>query len=81
MNKHPDDDPVLDFDFRCFHLASNREELCRVVDSRCEQMVFDGLFEETISLYKQKIINRNSYVCKAIGYNEIVDWLETDPKV
>jgi tRNA A37 N6-isopentenylltransferase MiaA len=43
----------LQYDARCVLLTAERSWLCRRLDFRCEEMIKDGLLEETRSLAQQ----------------------------
>jgi len=56
-------------------LTMNRSELYRRIEQRCDRMIEQGLIEETKQLI-QLGIERNRTAMQAIGYKEIIRWLE-----
>lgn len=59
----------------CFFLNEDREELYRVLDLRCVQMVLNGLFEEVIQLIYQGKLHPSYAVIKSIGYRQAIQYL------
>lgn len=55
-------------------LAMNRSMLYRRIEQRCDQMIEQGLVDETKELV-QRGIERNRTAMQAIGYKEIIRWL------
>lgn len=62
-------------DVRCFFLSEEREELYRIIDTRCLDMLDRGLFEETTSLILDKHLEPDSMVARAIGYRQAIKYL------
>ena len=54
----------------------NRENLYRRVDERVDIMMRDGLEEEVRSLYEKGLLLKSSTAAQAIGYKEIIDYIE-----
>ncbi len=54
----------------------NRENLYKRVDERVEIMMRQGLEEEVRALYGKGILTKNSTAAQAIGYKEIIDFIE-----
>lgn len=54
----------------------NRENLYRRVDERVDIMMRDGLVSEVSSLYEKGLLIKNSTAAQAIGYKEIIDFIE-----
>lgn len=57
------------------YLNSSRAALYRVVDQRCEEMILEGLIEETVDLMKNGLIVQNTSPARAIGYNETIRFI------
>lgn len=56
----------------------NRENLYKRVDARVDIMMKDGLVSEVRSLYEKGLLIKNSTAAQAIGYKEIIGFLEGD---
>lgn len=56
----------------------NRENLYKRVDGRVDIMMRDGLVSEVRSLYEKGLLIKNSTAAQAIGYKEIIGFLEGD---
>ena len=54
----------------------NRDNLYQRVDERVEIMMGEGLENEVRTLYKNGILLKNSTAAQAIGYKEIIDFIE-----
>ena len=54
----------------------NRDNLYSRVDLRVDQMMEEGLLEEVRSLYKGKILLKGTTAAQAIGYKEIISYLD-----
>ncbi len=52
-----------------------REELYRRIDARVDQMIADGLLEETEALDRRGVFGTNATAAQAIGYKEILPFL------
>jgi tRNA dimethylallyltransferase len=71
------DDPLdsLGFDVRCFFLCpTDRMVHAKVIDERCEQMIVQGLIEETTDLACTGQLP--DMATKAIGYRQVLEYLE-----
>lgn len=55
-------------DIRCFFLSEEKDQLYHYIDTRCEVMLKDGLFEEVSQLLINKSLTPETLVAKAIGY-------------
>ena len=66
---------LSDLDVRCFFLSEDREELYRIIDTRCLDMLERGLFEETATLILDKHMVPDSMVARAIGYRQAIKYL------
>jgi len=66
---------LSDLDVRCFFLSEDREELYRIIDTRCLDMLEKGLFEETTALILNKQMIPDSMVARAIGYRQAIKYL------
>lgn len=54
----------------------NRENLYKRVDERVEIMMKQGLEDEVFALYKKGFLREGSTAAQAIGYKEIIDFIE-----
>ncbi len=54
----------------------NRENLYRRVDERVDIMIRDGLESEVRALYEKGLLIKNSTAAQAIGYKELIDFIE-----
>ena len=68
------------FDFRSWFLFKPKELLYPILDSRCEDMLRNGLLEEVVSLDRAGI-RKNSTARQAIGYKQSLDFLDTARRV
>ena len=66
------------YDARVILLDRPREELYRRIDVRVDQMIADGLLEETEALDRRGVFQTNSTAAQAIGYKEILPYLHGD---
>jgi tRNA dimethylallyltransferase len=67
----------LDFDFRCYFLTRPRIELYRRIDSRVEEMVSNGVIEETSKeLLKKGLQANRTCSTRAIGYRQVLEYLD-----
>ncbi len=62
-------------DVRCFFLSESREELCRTIDDRCEQMLRAGLVQEVCNLFTSGVLRPEYTVSRAIGYRQTLEYL------
>ncbi|MBQ8431304.1 MAG: tRNA (adenosine(37)-N6)-dimethylallyltransferase MiaA [Clostridia bacterium] len=53
-----------------------REILYRRIDARVEQMLEQGLLQETEALWKRGVFERNATAAQAIGYKELLGYLQ-----
>lgn len=60
------------YDFRGIVLFRDKIDLYQRIDKRCEEMIELGLMEETASLLKNNLIDKNFRV---IGYHEAIEFL------
>ena len=68
---------VSEYDALVIALKYNdRELLYRRIDERVDQMIAEGLVKETEMLYKEGIFEKNSTASQAIGYKEMLGFLE-----
>ncbi len=70
-NRNLKDQPI--YDFLLIFLNDDREILYERINKRVDEMVENGLLEEVKSLYPDKL---SLQACKAIGYQEIYDYLD-----
>lgn len=61
------------YDFLLIFLNDDREVLYERINNRVDEMITNGLLEEVKSLYPDKL---SSQAVKAIGYQEIYDYLD-----
>lgn len=54
----------------------NRENLYKRVDLRVEEMLRDGLVAEVKSLYERGLLPKDSTAAQAIGYKELIAYIE-----
>lgn len=64
----------LNYDFRCWFIHRNREELYRRVEERCDKMIENGLLNEINELEKNGLRNNHS-ASQAIGYRQGLEYL------
>ena len=63
------------YDARVVLLDRPREDLYRRIDLRVEQMLSDGLLEETAALDARGVFKTNATAAQAIGYKEVLPYL------
>jgi tRNA dimethylallyltransferase len=64
-----------DLDLRCYFLSEDREQLYRMIDYRCEEMLKVGLIDEVSALVTAGHLAPNSTAAKAIGYRQTIEYL------
>ncbi|KAK9937897.1 hypothetical protein M0R45_014663 [Rubus argutus] len=69
----------LDYDFICFFLSSQRVDLYRAIDWRCEDMVSgsDGILSEARWLLDEGLLPNSNSATRAIGYRQAMEYLLT----
>ncbi|KAF6176105.1 hypothetical protein GIB67_000199 [Kingdonia uniflora] len=67
----------LDYDFMCFFLSSQRLDLYRQIDFRCEDMLSgsDGILSEATQLLDLGLLPNSNSATKAIGYRHAMEFL------
>ncbi|MDE3055396.1 MAG: tRNA (adenosine(37)-N6)-dimethylallyltransferase MiaA [Verrucomicrobiota bacterium] len=65
-----------EYDFRCWFIYYPREELYRRIETRCDEMIAQGLIEEVSSLEKVGL-RENSTAAGAIGYRQTLQYLDS----
>ncbi|KAL0306570.1 UNVERIFIED_CONTAM: tRNA dimethylallyltransferase 9 [Sesamum radiatum] len=66
----------LDYDFICFFLSTQRLDLYRSIDLRCEDMLLDdGLLSEAKWLLDLGLLPNSNSATRAIGYRQAMDYL------
>ncbi|XP_068664424.1 tRNA dimethylallyltransferase 9 [Aristolochia californica] len=67
----------LDYDFLCFFLSSQRVELYRRIDLRCEEMLTEtqGLLSEATWLLESGLLPNMNSATRAIGYRQAMEYL------
>ncbi|KAK4439133.1 tRNA dimethylallyltransferase 9 [Sesamum alatum] len=66
----------LDYDFICFFLSTQRLDLYRSIDLRCEDMLLDdGLLSEAKWLLDLGLLPNSNSATRAIGYRQAMDFL------
>jgi len=72
-----DEAAPLDYDFRCYFLYRPRMELYRRIDRRVEDMVMNGVVEETGRVLISRGLRPNvNCATRAIGYRQVLEFLE-----
>ena len=67
------------YDFRCFFITADREEVCRNIDQRCEEMVVKGLLEEVNEL-RLRGLSTECQAGRSIGYFQSLNLLNSSIK-
>ncbi|KAF7822651.1 tRNA dimethylallyltransferase 9 [Senna tora] len=67
----------LDYEFVCFFLSSQRLDLYRLIDYRCEDMLLerDGILSEAQWLLNIGLLPNSNSATKAIGYRQAMEYL------
>ncbi|KAL3635359.1 tRNA dimethylallyltransferase 9 [Castilleja foliolosa] len=66
----------LDYDFICFFLSTQRLDLYRSIDFRCEDMLLDdGILSEAKWLLDLGLMPNSNSATRAIGYRQAMDYL------
>ncbi|XP_051126889.1 tRNA dimethylallyltransferase 9 [Andrographis paniculata] len=66
----------LKYNFICFFLSTQRLDLYRSIDSRCEEMLLgDGLLSEAKWLLDLGLMPNSNSATRAIGYRQAMDYL------
>ncbi|GMY32002.1 tRNA dimethylallyltransferase 9 isoform X1 [Fagus crenata] len=67
----------LDYDFNCFFLSSQRVDLYRLIDYRCEDMLSgsDGILSEARWLLDTGLLPNSNSATRAIGYRQAMEYL------
>ncbi|GMN54407.1 hypothetical protein TIFTF001_023529 [Ficus carica] len=67
----------LDYDFNCFFLSSQRLELYKSIDFRCEDMLLggDGLLSEARWLLDIGLLPNSNSATRAIGYRQAMEYI------
>ncbi|XP_052178285.1 tRNA dimethylallyltransferase 9 isoform X2 [Diospyros lotus] len=67
----------LDYDFICFFLTSQRLDLYRLIDFRCEDMLSgsDGILSEARWLLDIGLLPNSNSATRAIGYRQAMEYL------
>ncbi|OVA13280.1 tRNA isopentenyltransferase [Macleaya cordata] len=67
----------LDYDFICFFLSSQRLDLYRMIDMRCEDMLSgtDGILTEAARLLDIGLLPNSNSATRAIGYRQAMEYL------
>ncbi|XP_028077283.1 tRNA dimethylallyltransferase 9 isoform X1 [Camellia sinensis] len=67
----------LDYEFVCFFLSSQRLELYRLIDFRCEDMLSgsDGILSEARWLLDIGLLPNSNSATRAIGYRQAMEYL------
>jgi tRNA dimethylallyltransferase len=66
------------YHFHCYFLHRPREILYQRINQRCDDMIDQGLIEETKELISCGLMN-NSSAANAIGYRQSLHYLQNDP--
>ncbi|CAH9107698.1 unnamed protein product [Cuscuta europaea] len=67
----------LDYDFLCFFLTTQRLDLYRAIDFRCEDMLLDenGILSEARWLLDLGLLPNSNSATRAIGYRQAMEYL------
>ncbi|XP_062097009.1 tRNA dimethylallyltransferase 9 [Humulus lupulus] len=67
----------LDYDFRCYFLTSQRLDLYKSIDYRCEDMLMgdEGLLSEARWLLDIGLLPNSNSATRAIGYRQAMEYL------
>ncbi|KAG8386393.1 hypothetical protein BUALT_Bualt03G0144200 [Buddleja alternifolia] len=66
----------LDYEFLCFFLSTQRLDLYRSIDFRCEDMLLDdGILSEAKWLLDLGLLPNSNSATRAIGYRQAMDFL------
>ncbi|CAN4096962.1 unnamed protein product [Withania somnifera] len=67
----------LEYDFLCYFLSTNRLDLYRSIDFRCEDMILgtDGLLSEARWLLDLGLLPNSNSATRAIGYRQAMEYL------
>ncbi|KAH0710366.1 hypothetical protein KY284_011793 [Solanum tuberosum] len=67
----------LDYDFLCYFLSTNRIDLYRSIDFRCEDMLLgaDGILSEAGWLLDVGLLPNSNSATRAIGYRQAMEYL------
>ncbi|KAJ4977418.1 hypothetical protein NE237_002524 [Protea cynaroides] len=67
----------LDYDFICFFLSTQRLELYRMIDWRCEDMLTgsEGILSEARWLLDMGLLPNSNSATRAIGYRQAMEYL------
>lgn len=74
--QRPKDNPLQDYDFRCWFLYYPRERLYSRIEMRCDEMLRNGFLQEVREL-DQKGLRKNSSAAQAIGYRQALEFLDS----
>lgn len=69
----------LDFDFRCWFLYRPRETLYPIIESRCDDMLNMGFFDEVRKLLAMGLED-NPSASQSIGYRHAMDFLNSEQR-
>ncbi|KAL3503147.1 hypothetical protein ACH5RR_037596 [Cinchona calisaya] len=72
-----DKSKILDYEFLCFFLSTQRLDLYRSIDFRCEDMLAgaDGILSEASWLLDLGLLPNSNSATRAIGYRQAMDYL------
>ena len=75
LRKHLNVSRGFDFDFRCFFLyPRSRHALYQRLDLSCEDMIMNGLLEESVSLLNAGLLPGESTAANAVGYKQFMEY-------
>jgi tRNA dimethylallyltransferase len=74
FKKEPDD-YSSPFHFKCLFLTMPRVLLCQRIDSRCELIVEQGLFQEVMNLVHHHGLVTDTPAGRSLGYRQALEWL------
>ena len=64
------------YDFRCWFIYYPRERLYARIDSRCDEMIRNGLIDE-VKLLEKEGLRQNPSASQAIGYRQALEFLSS----
>jgi len=65
------------YEFLCYFIYYPKPLIYHRIEQRCDLMLEDGLLHETIQMINKGLLN-NSSAKNAIGYRQVLDYLETN---
>ncbi|XP_065882308.1 tRNA dimethylallyltransferase 2-like [Dysidea avara] len=69
-------DELLPYNYKCLFLTMPRALLYQRIDTRCTQMIKEGLLQETIMLVKRHGLVADSSAGRSLGYRQVLEFLQ-----